>query len=557
MALFSGAFNILMLAGPLYMLQIYDRVLASRSVSTLVGLSVFLAGALAFQGILDIVRNRVVVRAARVLDALLERAVHWTTIYLPLSGIRGSDTVHAVRELDQVRTFLTSTGPLAIVDMPWIPVFLGVCFLIHPLLGGMAAAGAVLLLTLTIMTQVANRRPTEALSHEAGARISLAEANRRNGETILAMGMVGALGTRWSAVNNRYLSAAQRSSDVVNLYGSASKVLRLMLQSSILGLGAYLVIGNELTPGAMIAASIMMARGLAPIETAIANWRGFSAAVQSIRRLRELLAEVKPPESTTLLPAPRESLDVRRLTLAPPGATRAILSNAEFSLTAGEAVAVLGPSGCGKTALARTLVGVWRPGRGTVRLDGATLDQWDAETRGRCIGYISQSIELFAGSVAENIARMDPAPDSGMVVKAAKAADAHDMILGLPDGYDTLIGEAGAMLSGGQRQRIALARALYGDPFLIVLDEPNSNLDQVGEAALAKAVKSAKRRGAIVVLIAHRSSIISVCDKVLLLADGTQQAFGPRDEILRVMRDRGQSRQRGLKIVRASTDAAP
>jgi ATP-binding cassette subfamily C protein len=532
-ALFSGAVNLLMLSGPLYMLQIYDRVLSSRSVSTLGGLTLFLIGAYAFQGTLDAIRNRVVVRSSRLLDLQLEQVVHRAVVLLPTVPRRDAKPAHPVRDVDQIRSFLTGTGPIAFVDLPWMPAFLFVCFLIHPWLGGAALAGAVLLVALTLLAERASQAPAKTLAQDGGARAIMADANRRNNETILAMGMVEALGRRWSEINDRYITAVERASDVVGSFGSASRILRLLLQSMMLGIGAYLVIHGELTAGAMIAASIMMARALAPIETVIANWRTFVAARQSVKRLEETLSSVKTPWVATDLPAPKQSLAVTRLTIAAPGVDRLILGGIDFSLQKGEALGVVGPSGTGKTSLARALVGVWRPLRGSVRLDGASLDQWTADARGRHIGYVSQSVELFDGTVAENIARMDASFDSGKVIKAAMAANAHDMILKLPAGYDTPIGEAGQILSGGQRQRIALARALYGDPFLIVLDEPNSNLDNVGETALLNAIRAAKERGAIVILIAHRPSIIAVCDKVLVLGDGTQQNFGPRDEVLK------------------------
>jgi ATP-binding cassette subfamily C protein len=531
-ALFSGVVNLLMLAGPLYMLQIYDRVLSSRSVSTLAGLTIFLVGAYAFQGALDAIRGRVVVRSSRLLDEKLEQIIHRAVIMQSSLPARDGKAAHPVRDLDQIRSFLTSTGPIAIVDLPWMPAFLFICFLIHPWLGATAFVGAALLLCMALFTERASREPARTLAQEGGARAVLAEANRRNSETILAMGMVEALGRRWSTVNARYLAAVERSSDVVGTYGAASRILRLLLQSAMLGIGAYLVILGELTAGAMIAASIMMARAVAPIETVIANWRGFVGARQSVKRLEEGLSRLPASAAATQLPPPGKRLEVRRLTVVPPGADRAVLTGVDFALQTGEAVGIIGPSGSGKTSLGRTLAGVWPPARGTVRLDGATLDQWDAEMRGKHVGYVAQTIELFDGTVADNIARMDPSPDSNAVLKAAMAADAHDMILRLPAGYDTPIGEAGAVLSGGQRQRIALARALYGDPFLIVLDEPNSNLDHSGEAALANAIRAAKRRGAIVALIAHRPSVVAVCDKILLLAEGTQRSFGARDEVL-------------------------
>jgi PrtD family type I secretion system ABC transporter len=364
------------------------------------------------------------------------------------------------------------------------------------------------------------------------------EAQRRSCETIMAMGMAGTLAQRWTALNSRYIAAVGRLSDVAGSFGSVSKVLRLLLQSVIPGLGAYLVIRQEVTAGAMIAASIMMGRALAPIETVIANWRGFVAARQSIARLSEALTRAAPKQTATALPKPARSLDVEQVTVIPPGGTAPIVADVRFRLRSGEALGIIGPSGAGKTSLVRTLVGIWRPAKGNVRLDGAALDQWNPELLGQHAGFISQTVELFDGTISENIARMSTAPKADAVLCAARAAGAHEMILRLPSGYDTPIGEGGEALSGGQRQRIALARALYGDPFLIVLDEPNSNLDSEGEAALLQAIAGAKARGAIVILIAHRPTVLSVCDHMLVLAKGAQLEFGPRERILRKINTR-------------------
>jgi PrtD family type I secretion system ABC transporter len=534
-ALFSGVVNLLMLAGPLYMLQVYDRVLNSRSVPTLVALSLLLVGAYAFQGALDLIRSRVVVRSAAVLDQRLALAVHGAVIRLAIALPQRGEGPQPVRDLDQIRAFLTGAGPIAIVDLPWVPAFLLICFLIHPWLGVAATAGGALLFMMTLLTERASRDPARVAAREAGTRLVMVEANRRSGESIVAMGMAGALAQRWSAINNRYITANARLSDVAGSFGSVSKVLRLLLQSMMLGLGAYLVIRQELTAGAMIAASIMMGRALAPIETAIANWRAFVAARQSIGRLSEALARAAPTRETTTLPRPARSLDVEHVTVVAPGGTTAIVAGARFGLKTGEVLGIIGPSGAGKSSLVRTLVGVWRPAKGSVRLDGATLDHWDPELLGQHVGFVSQTVELFDGTITENIARMSVEPDHDAVLRAARAAGAHDMILRLPAGYDTRIGEGGAMLSGGQRQRIALARALHGDPFLVVLDEPNSNLDNEGDAALHQAILGLRSRGAIVVLIAHRPSVLAVCDRILVLANGVQQDFGPRDEILRKM----------------------
>jgi ATP-binding cassette subfamily C protein len=532
-ALFSAALNMLMLAGPLYMLQVYDRVLASHSVPTLIALSLLLCGAFALQAALDLIRSRMITRSAGFLDEHLSAVVHSAVIRLSAGGRQAGEAHEPIRDLDQIRTFLTGQGPIAIVDLPWIPVFLLICGLIHPWLGMLALVGAVMLAGATLLTERASRTPAREANRRARARSIVLEADRRNSETTTAMGMEPAMSGRWLQLNAGYLAALQRSSDVVGFYGSLSKVTRMLLQSASLGLGAYLVIGHELMPGAMIASSIMMARALAPIETAIANWRGFVAARDSIGRLRGVLARMGTDPVRTALPKPRHSFDAENVTVMPAEGSAAIVSNVRFTLTAGEVMGIVGPSGSGKTSLVRALVGVWRPAQGAVRVDGAALEHWPPEIIGPDLGYVSQAVDLFDGTVAENIARMAVEPDGGAVVRAARAAGAHEMILRLPNGYDTRIGPAGAILSAGQRQRVALARALFGDPFLIVLDEPNANLDGEGEAALLQAIRNAKARGAIVIMIAHRTAMLAVCDKVMVLRDGVQRAFGPCHEILR------------------------
>jgi ATP-binding cassette subfamily C protein len=515
------------------MLQVYDRVLASHSVPTLIALSLLLCGAFALQAALDLIRSRMITRSAGFLDEHLSAVVHSAVIRLSAGGRQAGEAHEPIRDLDQIRTFLTGQGPIAIVDLPWIPVFILICGLIHPWLGMLALVGAVMLAGATLLTERASRTPAREANRRARARSIVLEADRRNSETTTAMGMEPAMSGRWLQLNAGYLAALQRSSDVVGFYGSLSKVTRRLLQSASLGLGAYLVIGHELMPGAMIASSIMMARALAPIETAIANWRGFVAARDSIGRLRGVLARMGTDPVRTALPKPRHSFDAENVTVMPAEGSAAIVSNVRFTLTAGEVMGIVGPSGSGKTSLVRALVGVWRPAQGAVRVDGAALEHWPPEIIGPDLGYVSQAVDLFDGTVAENIARMAVEPDGGAVVRAARAAGAHEMILRLPNGYDTRIGPAGAILSAGQRQRVALARALFGDPFLIVLDEPNANLDGEGEAALLQAIRNAKARGAIVIMIAHRTAMLAVCDKVMVLRDGVQRAFGPCHEILR------------------------
>jgi ATP-binding cassette subfamily C protein len=536
-AAFSAVVNILMFAGPLYMMQVYDRVLSGRSIPTLVGLTIVLVGVLTFQALVELIRSRIVVRAAGLLDRRLAGTVHRAVMQLAMWRGQAGEARQPVRDLDQIRSFLASTGPLAIVDLPWVPVFLVMCALIHQELGILATVGALLLIGVTFLTERASRVHSRKLTAEVGVRSAMLEADRHNNESVAAMGMGATIADRWNAVNDRYVTTIRESSDVIGGFGSFSKALRLLLQSAMLGLGAYLVIRQEMSAGAMIAASTIMSRGLAPIEMAIANWRGFVGARDSIRRLTETLNRLPVKNTATELPRPSRNLEVA-LSVATPDGKSLLVKNVEFKLAAGEVLGVIGPSGSGKTSLARALIGVWPTVRGTVRLDGATLDQWGAEARGRHIGYVSQTSELFDGTIAENIARMSTTCDCAAVLAAAQLAGAHDMIVRLPAGYDTRIGESGAVLSAGQRQRIALARALYGNPFLVVLDEPNSNLDGNGEVALQKAIQQLKANGAIVVLIAHRPASLSVCDKVLVLTEGVQQAFGPRDEVLSKLTNR-------------------
>jgi ATP-binding cassette subfamily C protein len=523
----------LMLAGPLYMLQVYDRVLTSHSVPTLIALSILLCGAFALQASMDLIRSRVAARSARFLDEHLCGVVHKAVVRLAIAGQQTVEVHDPVRDLDQIRAFLTGQGPIAIVDLPWIPVFLLLCGLIHPWLGLLALGGGILLAAVTLLTERASRAPAREANSSARARSLWLEADRRNSETTTAMGLEKPLSQRWLALNASYLAAVERSSDVIGFYASLSKMMRTMLQSAALGLGAYLVIGHELMPGAMIACSIMIARALAPIETAIANWRGFVAARDSIARLTRVLSRVGIDPIRTALPKPQHCLAAESLTVTPPQSQVTVVRNVSFALIAGEAMGIIGPSGSGKTSLVRALVGVWPPTQGAIRIDDAALEQWPPEIIGPEVGYLSQAVDLFDGTVSENIARMAVEPDDGAIVRAARTAGAHEMILRLPDGYDTRIGHAGAILSAGQRQRVALARALYGDPFLVVLDEPNANLDSEGETALLQAIRSAKARGAIVILIAHRASMLAPCEKVLVLLDGAQHAFGPCREILR------------------------
>jgi PrtD family type I secretion system ABC transporter len=531
--LFSGVINILMLTGSIYMLQVYDRVLPSRSVPTLIGLTVLIIFLFGLQGVLDWLRQRLLTRIGLTLDAELSNRIFNIIVSLPLKTRGMSDGLQPLRDFDSVRSFLSGLGPTALFDLPWLPLYLGLCFLLHPWLGLTALGGAIILAGLAILTEVLSRQPLQQAAVHASMRHGQAEASRRNAEAIRAMGMGNALARRWSEVNDKYLVIQERATDVGGGLGSLSKVLRFLLQSIVLGVGAWLAIMDKASPGVIIASSILTSRALAPIEIAIAHWKGFLSARQSWRRLGELLAALPPENEPMPLPAPKKSLAVEGVVVASPGSRDPIVANVSFALSAGDGLGVIGPSASGKSSMVRALVGVWPLMRGAIRLDGATLDHWSPTSLGPSIGYMPQGIELFDGTVAENISRFAEQPDPARVVAAAQAAGAHEMILRLPQGYDTRTGEGAGSLSAGQRQRIALARALYGDPFLVVLDEPNSNLDAEGEAALTEAIKGVRARGGIIVVVAHRPSALAALDQVLVMRGGTVQAFGPRDEVLR------------------------
>ena len=531
-ALFSGVSNVLMLSGAFYMLEIYDRVLASRSVPTLVAISI-LAGVLFLgQGLIDLVRSRLLVRVGASLDETMSARVYDAVVRLPLKTGQRSDGLQPLRDLESIRGFLSGLGPTALFDMPWMPLYLLVIAAFHPLLGLTALGGILVLMALTVLTEVLTRAPTRAATVAGMTRNGFAEASRRNTEVLTAMGFAGRMQARWRTANQDYLGHQQRISDVAGGFGAISRVLRMMLQSAMLGLGAWLVIRQEASAGIIIAGSILATRALAPADLAIANWRGFVAARQGWQRLDQLLKLLPEAAEPMALPAPQNSIVVESASIAPPGSTRLVVQEASFALKAGQGLGVIGPSASGKSSLARILVGVWQPARGRVRLDGAGLDQWSPEALGRHVGYLPQDVGLFAGTVAENIARFDPGATSEAIIAAARAAGVHDLIVALPNGYDTEIGEHGAELSAGQQQRIALARALYGDPFLVMLDEPNSNLDAEGEAALTQAIQGVRARGGIVVVIAHRPSALAAVDLVLVMNQGRAQAFGPKDEVL-------------------------
>src|SRR3984957_20022477 len=528
----SCMINLLYLTGSVFRLEVYHRVLPSRSVPTLVGLAILAGGLYAAQGVLDLIRVRILGRIGTSLDEALNARVFDTIVRLPLMVGGRNEGLQPLRDLDNVRSFLSGMGPGAFFDLPWLPFYLAICFAFHVMIGLTALVGAIILVTLTVVTEYMSRAPAREAMGLAARRNDLAATSRRNAEGLVAMGMTGRLTRRWSEANEKYLAGNQRASDVSGGLGAIAKVLRMTLQSAVLAVGAYLVIHQEATAGIIIAGSILSARALAPVDLAIAHWRGFVAARQSWHRLNRLLESMPARTAQTLLQNPSSRLSVEGVSIVPPGDQKVIVQDVTFTLEAGNGLGVIGPSGSGKSSLVRALVGVWQPFRGKVRLDGAALDQWSSDLLGRHVGYLPQDVELFAGSVAQNICRFDPDARSEAIIAAAKEAGVHQMIIKMRDGYDTQIGEQGTALSAGQAQRVALARALYGEPFLIVLDEPNSNLDTEGDEALTRAVRSARERGAVVVVVAHRPVGIEAVDMLLVLREGRMHAFGPKDTVL-------------------------
>lgn len=531
-AILSGMLNVLTLAGSLYMLEIYDRVLPSRSVPTLIGITLLVVMLFFFHGFFEILRGRLLLRIGGALDEAMTSRVFRAVLAGSLTSRSPGESMQPVRDLDQLRAFLSGNGPAALFDLPWIPLYLGLCFLFHFWIGATALVGASILIALTVLTERFSRSPARAASEAAAQRLHVGEIGCRNAETVQAMGMGSEMTGLWTAVNDEHRRHQQRAAEVSSGFGAGSRVLRLLLQSMMLGVGAYLVIRQEASAGVIVASSILTARALAPVDLAIGNWSGFVKARQGWSRLTELLAAHPPAPQALSLPAPRESLTVETASATPPGAQRLTVIDVAFSLRAGQGLGVIGRSASGKSSLARMLVGIWQPLRGAVRLDGSSIQHWQAEALGRHIGYLPQEVQLFSGTVAANIARFRADATDAEIVRAATAAGVHDIIQRLPNGYQTQIGDRGAALSAGQRQRIALARALYGEPFLVVLDEPNSNLDADGEEALTEAILGVRKRGGIVVVVAHRPSAFAALDQAMVMADGRMQAFGPKEQVL-------------------------
>lgn len=535
---FSFFINLILLVPAIYMLQIYDRVLMSRNETTLWVITAIALGFYVLMGVLEAARSMVLVRVSNKLDMALNHRVFTAAFEHRLKLGRGNPG-QALADLTNVRQFLTGNGLFAFFDAPWAPIFIVVIAFLHPLLGALSLLGAIILFFLAWLTEVATRKPLAQANVHATASQQFANNNLRNAEVIEAMGMLDNLVGRWFERQKKMLAMQALASERAGRISALTKLVRLTLQSLILGVGAWLAIDGTITPGAMIAASILMGRALAPVELAIATWKQLIGARAAYHRLDQLLSDFPPRQPGMSLPPPEGRVSVEHLVASAPGSQVPILKGVSFAIQPGEVMGIIGPSASGKSTLARLLVGVWPAMSGKVRLDGADVYTWNKAELGRYIGYLPQDIELFDGTIAENIARFGEI-DAEKVVEAARRAGVHEMILRFPKGYDTPIGEAGSVLSGGQRQRIALARALYGDPVLIVLDEPNSNLDDNGEAALVQAVLQLKQAGRTVIVITHRTSILAAVDKLLLLVDGSVQLFGPRNEVLAALAQRQQ-----------------
>ncbi|WP_420093121.1 type I secretion system permease/ATPase [Noviherbaspirillum denitrificans] len=530
-----------MLMPSIYMLQVYDRVLPSRNEITLLMLTFMMLGAYVFMSALEYVRTFVLVRVGAKLDMQLNKRVYTAAFEQNLKR-GGTNAGQALSDLTNIRQFLTGNALFAFFDAPWFPIYLLVIFLFEPSLGVFALIGTAILVTLAYVNEKVSKKPLAEANSLAIASSTLATNNLRNAEVIESMGMLPNLMNRWLRIHGRFLLLQGEASEKAGVVTAITKFFQTSLQSLVLGYGALLAVEGKITPGMMIAASILMGKALGPVQQVIAVWKSWSSTRSAYERLTKLLSDNPARQAGMTLPKPQGVLAVESVMAAPPGAQVAVLRGLTFGIQPGDALGVIGPSGSGKSTLARLLVGVWPAAAGKVRLDGADIYQWNKDELGPHIGYLPQDIELFSGTVSENIARFGEL-DSEKVIAAAKRAGVHDMILHFPKGYDTILGDGGAGLSGGQKQRIGLARALYDDPSLLVLDEPNSNLDDVGEQALVAAILDLRRRGKTIVLITHRTSVIGVTNKLLLLRDGVAQMFGPTNEVLNALNQQAQQAQ--------------
>jgi ATP-binding cassette subfamily C exporter for protease/lipase len=538
---FTACINLLMLVPSIYMMQVYDRVLASRNDLTLLMLTVMALGLYALISILEQIRSMVVIRIGSKMDVFLNQRIYTAAFEqnLKRSGINAGQ---ALNDLTTIRQFVTGNGLFAFFDAPWFPVYLLVIFIFNFWLGVFAFVATTLLVSLAWINELVSKKPLSQANSIAVQSSAVATNNLRNAEVIEAMGMLPNMRNRWYAMHEKFLALQAEASQKAATVTAITKFVQISTQSLILGVAAFLVIKGEVTAGMMIAASILLGRAISPVQQIIGVWKQWSGVVSAYKRLEELLANNPPRTPGMELPAPRGQLTVEALTAAPPGSQIAVLKNVSFALNVGDVMGLIGPSGSGKSTLARLLVGVWPSAMGKVRLDGADIFQWNKDELGPNIGYLPQDIELFAGSISENIARFGKV-EPEKVIEAAQTAGVHDMILRLPEGYNTKIGDGGAGLSGGQKQRIGLARALYGNPAFLVLDEPNSNLDDVGEVALTQAILKLKQAGKTVILISHRPNIIRVTNKLLMLRDGVVSAFGPTEEVLKALAQTQQEAQ--------------
>ncbi|PWV72655.1 type I secretion system permease/ATPase [Halomonas sp. A11-A] len=557
---FSMFVNLLMLVPPMYMLQVYDRVLSTQSVDTLIMLTLVVIFLFMVMGGLELVRSRILVRVGNKLDSSINARLY-SAMFRRSVVAQGQQSAQPLNDLTSVRQFLTGNGLFAFFDAPWVPVYLFVLFLFHPWLGIFATVAGIILLGLAI----ANEKATKGLLAEASSEHiqaqNLANSNLRNAEVLHAMGMLPGIMGRWAQKHHQFLSKQSQASDRAGALTNTSKVLRMLAQSMILGLGAYLVLRGDMTPGMMIAGSIIMGRALAPIDQMIGSWKGFVGARGAYDRLNDLLNQIPAEQRRMSLPAPKGNLAVETVAAAPPGVRMATIRGINFEVAKGEHIGIIGPSAAGKSTLARVLLGIWPAQVGSVRLDGADVVQWNRDELGPYIGYLPQDIELFDGTIGENIARFGEV-NAEKVVKAAQKAGVHEMILELPNGYDTYISSTSGALSGGQRQRIGLARALYGNPVFVVLDEPNSNLDDAGERALSETIATLKAEGVTLFIISHRTSVLKSMDKLLVMKEGQVSMFGPRDQVLaqfakKPQRQVSQSTNSRLAAVRGGRPEGP
>ena len=529
--LISGMVNVLALTGSFYMMQIYDRALSSQSIPTLLALSGLAIGLYLVQGMLDVSRSQILVRLGARFDDKLAPLAHRVTIDMPRFGFSTAEAMERGRDVDTLRQFAAGQGPMALFDLPWMPLYLVFVYCLHPWLGILCFAGALILTGLTVLTEILTQKHSTSTQQASIARAAMIDSHARNAEVIRAMGISARAVARFDKLNTEHLGLQTKTSDITGTFSGISKVLRMILQSAVLGVGAYLTIKGDMSAGAIIAASVASARALAPVDLAISQWKNVVSARRSYARLGDTLTALDEPPMQVSLPSPRRDLKIEKITVAAPSNGTIVLSDVSFELKAGQAAGIIGPSGGGKSSLVRGLTGVWPLLRGNVRLDDADLEQWPSDVLGKSVGYLPQDVSLLDATIGQNICRLDPDADSKKILDAAMAAGVHEMIVRMPQGYNTELGPNGTALSAGQRQRIGLARALYDNPFLIVLDEPNSNLDADGESALTQAMLGVRARGGIVVVVAHRPSALAAVDLIGVIQNGRLSAFGPKDEI--------------------------